>query len=433
MLLRFSIENFLSFFEKVSFDMFPNTNRVRFLEHIYPHDIPLLKESAIYGPNGSGKSNFIKAVSFFKSFLTVKDYLMQVDMKRIPFRLTAPNGKPIVMEMEFYVKGKYYLYKIQINSAVKEELWISGIGNTDDQLIFRREGRRVESDLVENPSSVEKLLEKNPMSSILPLNEQFPVFQSEDVNNVHAWLRNKVVVVDITSRIPILIQLMARNEKLLQFANEMLQDCDLNIDRLTVEEQSFDEWIKLHRDAVGLLGIIDQGLKGAGSGLEFGHDMRNEFNVYQDNSGMRRVQEFLFRQLGADGYQANMDIQSQSDGTVRLLTLIPAFYAALFEEKTVFIDEIENSMHPNLIFAMVKYYSRQKSNGQLIYTTHLSKLMDQQQLLRLDEYWIARKENGMTKMQSLSDYNIHNTIKIENGYLQGRYGGVPHLTLETNG
>ena len=32
-----------------------------------------------------------------------------------------------------------------------------------------------------------------------------------------------------------------------------------------------------------------------------------------------------------------MDIQSQSDGTVRLLTLIPAFYDAMFNEKTVFV------------------------------------------------------------------------------------------------
>jgi hypothetical protein len=113
-----------------------------------------------------------------------------------------------------------------------------------------------------------------------------------------------------------------------------------------------------------------------------------------------------------------------------MLTLIPAFYDALFNEKTVFVDEIENSIHPNLIFEMVKYYSSKRSNGQLIYTTHLSKLMDQQELLRLDEYWIVRKESGQTKMRSLSEFSIHNTIKIENGYLQGRYGGVPRVNLE---
>ena len=56
--------------------------------------------------------------------------------------------------------------------------------------------------------------------------------------------------------------------------------------------------------------------------------------------------------------------------------------------------------------------------------------MDQQNLLRLDEYWIVRKEDGQTKMRSMSEFNIHNTIKIENGYLQGRYGGVPKVNLK---
>ena len=58
-------------------------------------------------------------------------------------------------------------------------------------------------------------------------------------------------------------------------------------------------------------------------------------------------------------------------------------------------------------------------------------------MLRLDEYWIADKKcnsidkvEGQTKMRSLSEYAIHNTIKIEHGYLQGRYGGVPHVKLE---
>ena len=89
--------------------MFPNQNRVRFPEHIYHHDVALLKESAIYGPNGSGKSNFIKAVGFFQRFLTEKDYLKRVDLTRVKYRLTEQNNKPVTMEMEFTVRGKYYL------------------------------------------------------------------------------------------------------------------------------------------------------------------------------------------------------------------------------------------------------------------------------------------------------------------------------------
>ena len=429
MLLRFSISNFLSFYEKVGFDMFPNQNRVRFPEHIYQHDVALLKESAIYGPNGSGKSNFIKAVGFFKSFLTEKDYLKRVDLSRVKYRLTEQNNKPVTMEMEFTVRGTYYLYIIRIGDSVGEELYESGVGKKEDVLVFKREGSRINSEHIDNPSSAEKLLEKNPMSSVLALNNEFPILNSDDVTIVYRWLKDKVVVVDITSKIPVLIHLMSQDRKLQQFADEMLQGSDLNIHKFSVQEQAFDDWIMSHQDNQ-LRSFVEQHVKDTGSVLEFGRDMRNEFNVYKDSDGTRKVQEFAFRQMGVGGYERDMDIQSQSDGTVRLLTLIPAFYDAMFNEKTVFVDEIENSMHPNLIFEMVKYYSSHRSNGQLIYTTHLSKLMDQQELLRLDEYWIADKVEGQTKMRSLSEYAIHNTIKIEHGYLQGRYGGVPHVKLE---
>lgn len=432
MLLRFSISNFLSFYDEVTFDMFPNTNRVRFTDHIYNQEVPLLKESAIYGANGSGKSNFVKAAMFFKKFLTQKDFISGLDLKRLRFRLTEQNTKPIRMEMEFVTKGIYYLYKIQISKTVSEELWRSGIGKEEDRMLFLRNGSKVDSELVDNPLSVEKLLDKNPSSSILPLNDEFPVFQSDDVNNVYKWFRDKIVIVDITSWIPQLIHLMSHNEKMLDFASEMLHGCDLNINRLKVGEQSFNDWIKQHRNMFNIQSLLDRELKDSKAAMEFGRDRRNEFNVFIDKDGMRKVQEFLFSQTGVGGYRTDMDISSQSDGTVRLLTLIPAIYDALFEEKTVFIDEIENSIHPNLIFEMILYYSSHRSNGQMIYTTHLSKLMDQQKLLRLDEYWITNKECGQTRMRPLSEFNIHNTIRIENGYLQGRYGGVPNLSIETS-
>jgi len=409
--------------------MFPNQNRVRFTEHIYQHEVPLLKESAIYGSNGAGKSNFIKAVGFFRRFLTEKDYLNRVDMSRVRFKLTEQNNKPVVMEMEFTTQGRYFLYNIKVGDSVSEYLYESGIGKKEDAPIFKREGGSITSDFTDNILSAEKLLEKNPKSSVLALNNEFPIFNCDDVSLVYKWLKEKVEVVDITSKIPVLIHMMSKDRRLQSFADEMLKGCDLNINRFSIQEQAFEDWMVKHKDNQ-LKDIVEQHLRSVGFGMEFGRDMRNEFNVFNDDKGIRKVQEFAFRQMGIGGYEKDMDILSQSDGTVRLLTLIPAFYDALFNEKTVFVDEIENSIHPNLIYEMVRYFSSHRSNGQLIYTTHLSKLMDQQQLLRLDEYWIADKVNGQTKMRSLSDYAIHNTIKIEHGYLQGRYGGVPQVKLE---
>ena len=60
MLLRVTIQNMLSFYNKTTFDMFPNPKREGFINHINTDEkIPLLKHALIYGANGSGKSLLI--------------------------------------------------------------------------------------------------------------------------------------------------------------------------------------------------------------------------------------------------------------------------------------------------------------------------------------------------------------------------------------
>ena len=40
---------------------------------------------------------------------------------------------------------------------------------------------------------------------------------------------------------------------------------------------------------------------------------------------------------------------------------------------------------------------------------------------------MTEKYEGSTKLYSLNDFKIHNTINIKNGYLEGRYGGIPFI------
>ena len=122
-----------------------------------------------------------------------------------------------------------------------------------------------------------------------------------------------------------------------------------------------------------------------------------------------------------------MDIDDQSDGTIRILNLIPAIYDIIENEKLICIDEIENSIHPALITALISFFSNSASKGQLIFTTHETELLDQQKLMRPDEVWFTEKHQGSTKIYSLNDFKEHNTINIKNGYLEGRYGGIPFI------
>ena len=143
--------------------------------------------------------------------------------------------------------------------------------------------------------------------------------------------------------------------------------------------------------------------------------------------GEQVVQEFLFWEKGIDGHQGYMDIDSQSDGTVRLLTLIPLIYEAIKNGRVVVIDEIDNSFHSELIFELVRFYAESSSTGQLIFTTHETRLMNQQLLMRVDEMWKVEKRYGSSVLSSLNDYKIHGTINVEHGYREGRFGGIPDI------
>ena len=145
------------------------------------------------------------------------------------------------------------------------------------------------------------------------------------------------------------------------------------------------------------------------------------------------MQELLFQQASKDG-TFDLDVQDQSDGTVRLLTLLPAIYEAVKTEKTVFIDEINHCLHPRLLFDLVQFFAASTTRGQLIFSTHETELMEKNALLRSDEIWLVEKVLGRSTLYSLDEFKLHRTISIRRGYREGRFGGSYQgaIQLESN-
>ena len=426
MLLRFKIKNFLSFYEETVFDMFPNTKREKFTNHIYTNmEVPLLKQAAIYGANGSGKSNFIKAVSFLRDFVTRDNFLKKINVNDYMFQLTKEKSPVISLETEFFHNTKYYIYSVAIGKKnVSEKLMISGLGKSDDKLLFERKGNNIESPYLQNEDSTKQLLSMNPLSSLLPLNLRFPVLSNNDVKEAYVWFSKYLEIISINSLIHDLIVMLSRKTEMLSFANKVFDHIGIGIRGMEISSMPFEQWTVESNNVNELEQIINMNRERSNGNVSQLKNNRNVLNVTIKN-GIKTVQEILFDQLGQSGYSKKMKISAQSDGTVRLLTLIPALYYAMYERKVVVIDEIDNSIHPNLIFELIRFYADSESNGQLIFTTHTTKLLNQQELLRPDEVWLTEKSEGNTKMFSLNDFKLHNTLNIENGYLDGRYGAVP--------
>ena len=431
MILRVILKNFLSFNEEVQFDMFPNMKRTSLSNHIkvLNDKLPVLKMAAIYGSNGAGKSNLLKGINFLKAIATNKNFLDKEKVGKYIFALKENAGKePFELAIEFVTKsGVPFIYSVEMKDTgvTFETLQVSSLGSGENVNVFTRTGRKVEyavapSDEVNN--MVLGWIEKNSFASLLTINNDMPVLADENIGIAQKWFEDELTIIGLHSFNPTLIGVFKNDKEINQFASELFKAIDLGVDEVKVETENFEDWVNTH-DAGNL--PMDKVREMRSGVLSEVVDFRNTRTISVED-GVQKISQMMFRQFGENGFSKDMDIQAQSDGTVRLLSLVPALYHAMKSAKTVLIDELDHSIHPHLVREIVRYFSSQETNGQLIFTTHQTCLLNQD-FLRTDEVWMVEKKYGSSHMYSLNDYKIHNTINIENGYMEGRYGAIPFI------
>lgn len=122
------------------------------------------------------------------------------------------------------------------------------------------------------------------------------------------------------------------------------------------------------------------------------------------------------------------DVVEESDGTQRLLDIIPAIDMFLNNGTTVVIDEVDESLHPSLLKAIIAKImdSNPIKGGQFIVTTHESNLLDSD-IYRQDEIWFVEKHNGSSELYPLTDFSPRSDLQLQKGYLMGRFGAIPFL------
>ncbi|MEF1261500.1 AAA family ATPase, partial [Vibrio harveyi] len=130
------------------------------------------------------------------------------------------------------------------------------------------------------------------------------------------------------------------------------------------------------------------------------------------------------------GVEKDFNIREESDGTIRLLDLIPIIESNETKTGTVFIiDEFDRSLHPNLSKSYFNLFMEKTINNrdQLIVTTHQSELLDND-ILRRDEIWFAQKEKDQsTQIYTLDEFNTRADMDIKYAYLNGKFGAIPFI------
>jgi hypothetical protein len=126
-----------------------------------------------------------------------------------------------------------------------------------------------------------------------------------------------------------------------------------------------------------------------------------------------------------------LPIKDESSGTQRYFALSGPLYDVLENGWTLFVDELDASLHPLLVRYIVELFHNPQINpkgAQLIFNTHDTTLMDGS-LFRRDQIWFVEKDRqGCSHLYPLLDYSPRKDEALAKGYLLGRYGAIPFLS-----
>ena len=128
----------------------------------------------------------------------------------------------------------------------------------------------------------------------------------------------------------------------------------------------------------------------------------------------------------------SLEYFNESQGTQRYFQLAGLLDLMIRNKFILFIDEIESSLHPDLLEHFLLTFLTNSKKSQLIATTHHRELLMKRDIFRQDAIWFTEKKpNGSTDLFSLADFDssvVRNTTSIYNAYKIGKLGATPNLS-----
>lgn len=451
MLIRYSVENFMSFKERETLSLIPGRGTLKSShKNTSVKGIKTLKASIIYGANASGKSNLIKAINFGKQLVLkgVKpDELHKYQAHRLDSSIKNSDSR---IEYEIQHRGKNYAYGFVFNSKEIVEEWLYEFSKTSESKIFERN--------IKNTShfDLEPLFKKNKKQEEqqfllftakgTPENQLFlteiktrrvkeNVSDIKDLLNVIDWFQNALKVIFPNDKYKAGIKSELKSDsKIQQIFEELLDYFGTGIDGICLNEiklSNLDIPNEIKDDIIAELQKNEE--------TETNRIMLvspKSLTYFFSRKGDEVIVEKFMTKHNVKGQkkQELFDTSEESDGTNRIIDFIPLILDLLKGDNVFFIDEMERSLHPNLIFELFDLFLSKSEgiNSQLITASHESTLLTQK-LLRKDEIWfVVKDKDGASHLYSLEDYNVRFDKEIRKDYLLGRFKAVPRIGNRAN-
>jgi AAA15 family ATPase/GTPase len=426
MILSFSVQNFLSFRDKVTFS-FEATND----KHLEEYHVVQVNEKTrinklgvLYGANASGKSNLITALQFLHDFFETTMPSKDRQLSFYPFLLDdSSRDKNTFFELIFFIGPQKHLYQLELNKqhVVSEQLL--KYKSMRPTMLFQRMLNDQVTEIrfndtlgiakaVKEEIQVKCLNNMSVFAACGQVNARLP-----EIEDVTEWIANKLhpVVMPDTALSSFAKGLISQNEAARKYVVGLLNYADFNIEDIVIKRTEH----KLSEQQIAELLAFDK--------------LSEEIKIQVETTKTIQTLEAYYshKVVNEEGATRTVGLPEalQSAGTLRTMGLAGVFHRVLASEGFVAIDELENSLHPKLIHHMIETFLKESNQSQLLFTTHYDGLLADEELLRHDTIWFTEKQpDGDSTLYSLSDFNGVNRIaSLQKAYRYGKFGATPNI------
>ena len=397
MLCQFTVRNFKSIRDEVTFDMQAAA--------ISEHEDRIIKDtdgelylpvSAVYGPNGGGKSNVLEALHSLVTkvlrplYATSNNEEIAIRMKKLviePFAFDKETvNDPTEFELFFRSALAEYRYELVVKKDVieYEKLDRIKLETGRKSALFERD-----RDAILLKGDFARLKTSDELSDTLPLLSYLGITYRKNgvVRDVIDWFDEKIDFLNYGNPIQELGMAVSDSEAVKTLMLQMIQEMDLDIVDFRVEEKENER-------------------------LE------------------------IFTKHVVNEYEAELNLFDESSGTKKIFGLLPFIAESLLHGTTLVIDELDAKIHPVLLKYLIMTFSNMEKNkkgAQLIFTSHDLSTMNND-VFRRDEIWFVAKGNRQnSKLYSLVEFknengeSVRKDAKFDKQYLEGKYGADPYL------
>ena len=423
MIANFTVENFFSIRSAQTISFEPTSDT--FMSDVYSYEVKggvrLLKVGIIYGANASGKSNILKAIEFFRMLVLRSPNDRNEKTGVVPFMLDdTSRDKTTMMSMEFYINQSKYVLGFELDAKyIHSEMLVVYDSIRPTKLYNRSYDPATDSTTIEFGANLKMSRKSQEVISGNTINN-CSVLAAFGKSNVERTKLNEVYDYFAKHIQTVLVpgMLLSRYVKsrlvkdetgtLKKFILNFLKASDFNIEDVVLHEE--DQLITPELEQLIHKAPIDKDAKA---------EMLKRGKI--TNS------ELTFKHKAGDKIY-DLSEKYESNGTMRFLGMAVLLKFLLNTNRFVPIDEVETSIHYELLAYFLKVFLANSNRpSQMLLTTHDINLLNED-FIRRDTIWFTDKDElGETKIVRLSSLGLHKNLSPYNAYKQGKLVRLPFL------